>query len=110
MKKIIGLFTAVMALAMILSSCSAAGAPAGLVGKWAVEGASSGNYMEITSDDRICTFVAGVKVSEASITKCTCNELTVEDADPVTYELSCDTLTITAKSGSTTVTTTYKRQ
>ena len=104
MKKIIVLFTAVMALAMILSSCTAAGTPAGLIGKWAYDDNSNAG-IEIKDDDTVWGWSGSGSAKSGTITKCTCDEITIKSevsglglsvASETTskYELSCDTLVL----------------
>ena len=107
MKKIIGLFAVVMVLVMMLSSCTMAGAPAGLLGKWGVDGDDYG--YEFKSDDTVWTWSNYGEGKIGNITKCTCDEITIDDSDPVKYELSCDTLILKFTFGSL-ETTTLKRK
>ena len=94
MKKALGLFVAIMTLIMALSSCTPAGTPLTLVGKWKADI----GYIEILDNDDVYFGLTKSAMSiVGSITKCTCNEVTLSTSwinGTWAYEVSGKTMTL----------------
>ena len=100
MKKALWRFIAVMALVMVLSSCTMAGAPAGMIGIWKTSFGPFEVYIELKDNDNI--YMGSAKDDTSiigSVEKCTCDEITFNVSEgrlngTWKYELSGDTLTL----------------
>ena len=98
MKKALCILVAVMTLVMVLSSCTMAGAPAGMIGIWKTSFGPYDVYIELKDNDNI--YMGSSKDDTSiigSVEKCTCSEITFNVSESSlngqwNYELSGDTL------------------
>ncbi len=117
MKKAISLMIAAMAMMVMMSACTPAGAPLSMVGEWKVTGGaiydsmfsfmpsgySAELYLKVDNDDTvtmksIVSYQGNTNESGwgefGKIKKCSCNEFYFEDSDePVKYEITGNAMT-----------------
>ena len=89
------LATIAVAIVMCASSCTLAGAPAGLIGIWEYEGGHF--FIEFTNDDKMKSGIGKDQwISTDDIVKATTDTITVKSQYgsefEYNYELSCDSL------------------